>query len=96
MTETSDRPVVAYDHYSHDHALHATEEERVLRQTCPAAWSEGSGGFWVLSSYDSVTWALRYTSIALVNGFVSSKATFTPGAKVTAATGEDLIAVGPS
>ena len=59
MTETSDRPVVDYDHYSHEHALHATEEERVLRQTCPAAWSESSGGFWVLSSYDLVTRALR-------------------------------------
>jgi hypothetical protein len=30
MSKTSARPVVDYDHYSHSHALHATEEERVL------------------------------------------------------------------
>jgi cytochrome P450 len=59
MSETSPRPVVDYDHYSHSHALHATEEERVLRETCPAAWSESSGGFWVLSTYELVTKALR-------------------------------------
>jgi cytochrome P450 len=59
MSETSARPVVDYDHYSHAHAVHATEEERVLRESCPVAWSESSGGFWVLSSHDLVTKALR-------------------------------------
>jgi cytochrome P450 len=59
MSETSTRPIVDYDHYSHSHALHATEEERVLRETCPVAWSESSGGFWVLSTHELVTKALR-------------------------------------
>lgn len=59
MAETSARPVVEYDHYSHAHALHAVEEERALRAGCPVAWSESSGGFWVLASHDAVTRALR-------------------------------------
>jgi cytochrome P450 len=72
MSKTSARPVVDYDHYSHSHALHATEEERILRQTCPVAWSESSGGFWVLSSYELVTQALRdhetFSSAKYVDG----------------------------
>lgn len=59
MTETSARPIIDYDHSSHAHAPHATEEERALRESCPAAWSESSGGFWVLSTYELVTKALR-------------------------------------
>jgi cytochrome P450 len=59
MTETSQRPVVEYDHYSLAHAQHATEDERRLRHECPVAWSEQSGGFWVLSTYALVTQALR-------------------------------------
>jgi cytochrome P450 len=59
MAETSARRIIDYDHYSHAHALHATEEERKLREGCPVAWSESSGGFWVLSSYEFVTQALR-------------------------------------
>jgi hypothetical protein len=40
--------------------------------------------------------AQRYTSIALVNGFVSIRATFTPGAPIAAETGEDPIPIGQS
>jgi cytochrome P450 len=59
MAEVSSRPVVDYDHYSPHHARHALSEEKRLRRECPVGWSQHSGGFWVLSTYDLVTTAMR-------------------------------------
>jgi cytochrome P450 len=53
------RPVVDYDHYSSFHAQSAISEERQLRRDYPIAWSEHCGGFWVLSTHELVTNAMR-------------------------------------
>jgi len=46
------RPTVDFDH--HDPQFPANDTYRQLRQTCPVAWSEEYGGFWILSRYEDI------------------------------------------
>ena len=55
MTETSDRPVVEFDHHSRHYGEHSSEILSELRDACPVGWSETYGGFWVATRYDDVT-----------------------------------------
>jgi cytochrome P450 len=54
-----DRPVVDFDHHSHDYAANPWSEYAGLRANCPVAWSEAYGGFWVVSRYDDVATVSR-------------------------------------
>jgi cytochrome P450 len=57
MAET--RPVVPYDHHSPTYAEDPAGKLAALRATCPVAWSESFGGFWVLTRYADVDRVLR-------------------------------------
>ena len=52
-------PVVDFDHNSQAHADDTVGSYRRLRETCPVAWSESNGGYWILSDYSSVFDAAR-------------------------------------
>jgi cytochrome P450 len=54
-----DRPVVDFDHHSHDYAADSWSQYADLRAHCPVAWSEAYGGFWVTSRYDDVATVSR-------------------------------------
>lgn len=56
-----DRPVVDFDH--HDPAFDANERYRTLRETCPVAWSDRHGGFWVVSRYQDIANVARKDAI---------------------------------
>lgn len=45
---------IAFDHESPEHAETWPEEFRQIRESCPVAWTERHGGFWVATSYDAV------------------------------------------
>jgi cytochrome P450 len=47
-----DIPVVDFDHHSADFAENAGAKLKELRETCPVAWSENYGGFWVVTDYE--------------------------------------------
>lgn len=46
------RPVVDFDHHSAEFNADVDAAWRRLRETCPVAWSERHGGFWVVSDYE--------------------------------------------
>jgi cytochrome P450 len=54
---SADRSVIEFDHHAPDFDANATY--RRLRQSCPVAWSESYGGFWVLSRYQDIANAAR-------------------------------------
>lgn len=58
---TNERPTVEFDH--HDPGFRAQEAYAALRATCPVAWSESSGGFWVLSRYQDIANVARKDGI---------------------------------
>lgn len=58
MTSTS-RPVVQFDHHSPEFAADGERIEADLRERCPVSWSESYGGFWVVTSHNGLTEALR-------------------------------------
>jgi len=45
---------VDFDHHSHAFAADPWTKLRELRETCPVAYSESYGGFWVLTSYADI------------------------------------------
>ena len=49
----TDRPTVDFDHYSPEFHARRHDEWAALR-TCPVAFNERYGGFWVVSGYDEV------------------------------------------
>ena len=53
------RPVVDFDHHNPPEGQHPYDMFKQLRETCPVAWSEHYGGFWVVSRYDDVARVLR-------------------------------------
>jgi cytochrome P450 len=53
------RPVVDFDHHTLEYQEEGRRLYRELRASCPVAWSEHYGGFWVLSPYEAVWNALR-------------------------------------
>jgi cytochrome P450 len=59
MTTDGRRPVVAFDHNSQQHSADPIGSYEALRESCPVAWTEAHGGYWVLSDYDSVFEAAR-------------------------------------
>ncbi len=52
---SEERPVVAFDHHSPEFAADPVGALAALRDTCPVAWSESYGGFWVLTRYEDVS-----------------------------------------
>ena len=57
------RPV-EFDHNSAEHtAAGPLEIYRNLRESCPVAWTEASGGYWVVSSYGATVQALTNPDI---------------------------------
>jgi cytochrome P450 len=52
------RPEVPFDHHSPEFAADPVGALSALRDTCPVAWSESYGGFWVLTRYDDVNHVL--------------------------------------
>lgn len=45
---------VAFDHHSHAFAADPWTPLRELRETCPVAFTENYGGFWILTSYADI------------------------------------------
>lgn len=45
---------VDFDHESEQHARHWADEFREMRGTCPVAWTEKHGGYWVATRYKDV------------------------------------------
>jgi cytochrome P450 len=50
----NDRPEIALDIESPDHAAHWQTQSRDLRERCPMAWSTEHGGYWVVTRYHDV------------------------------------------
>jgi cytochrome P450 len=50
----SKRCPIDFDHHSAKHAVHWVEEFREMRETCPRAWSEKYGGFWVATRHSDI------------------------------------------
>lgn len=60
MSEQQSRcPVINFDHHSPEHAADTVGAYNKLRSESPVAWTESSGGYWVLSNYKSVFEASR-------------------------------------
>lgn len=59
MTDERSCPVVDFDHNSPAHAVDPDAAYRRLREEAPVAWTDAHGGYWVLSSYDTVFAAAR-------------------------------------
>ena len=60
MADDDERcPIVHFDHNSQAHSADPVASYRDLRESCPVAWSEAHGGYWILSSYDTVFEAAR-------------------------------------
>jgi cytochrome P450 len=45
---------IAFNHESADHARRWGEEFSELRSTCPVAWTESHGGYWVITRYRDI------------------------------------------
>lgn len=54
VDDTRVRCPVAFDHHSRAFADDPWTQLRELRETCPVAYSENYGGFWVLTSYADI------------------------------------------
>lgn len=52
-------PVTSFDHHQPATEITPEESTRELREQCPVAWSDKHGGFWVISRYDEVAYALK-------------------------------------
>lgn len=61
VTDKGRVPVVDFDHHSPEFAAEADERWRQLRESCPVAWSERYGGFWVVSDYEGNHEVLKNT-----------------------------------
>jgi cytochrome P450 len=59
MADDDRCPIVHFDHNSQEHSADPIGSYRQLREACPVAWSEAHGGYWILSSYDTVFEAAR-------------------------------------
>ncbi|MGH9091630.1 MAG: cytochrome P450 [Acidimicrobiales bacterium] len=58
---SEERPTVAFDH--HEPGFRANEAYRALRSSCPVAWTESWGGFWILSRYQDIANAARKDAV---------------------------------
>src|SRR3954469_19430738 len=63
---TTERPVVDFDHHSERFADGWRDQTAELRATCPVAWTDAHGGYWVVTGYDQVR------EVALDDGTYSS------------------------
>src|SRR5277367_516642 len=61
MSEEIESIAREFDHYDRESANCPWPRWERLRNEAPVAWSEKNGGFWVISSYDFITEALRDT-----------------------------------
>jgi cytochrome P450 len=52
-------PVTGFDHNCDAHSADPVSSYRALRASTPVAWSQANGGYWILSSYESVFDAAR-------------------------------------
>jgi cytochrome P450 len=57
--DVSPDAIVDFDHHSDEFNLTQRTINAQLRQKCPVAWNENYGGFWFLSSYDTVSRTAR-------------------------------------
>src|SRR5215472_16980461 len=57
--DVSPDAVVDFDHHSDEFNLNQETINAELRQKCPVAWNGNYGGFWFLSSYDTVSQTAR-------------------------------------
>jgi len=51
---THERCPIDFDHESPGHAKHWPAEFRQMRETCPRAWTDNYGGFWIASKYKDI------------------------------------------
>ncbi len=63
MREGGRTPLVDFDHHSAEFNADADAAWKELRETCPVAWSEHHGGFWVVSDYDGNHEVLKNTDV---------------------------------
>jgi cytochrome P450 len=50
-----DRTVVEFDHHSSEMQTSGTAILEDLRSTCPVAWTESNGGYWVVTGYEELS-----------------------------------------
>jgi cytochrome P450 len=48
------KPILEFDHHSPEFARHDRAEIRRVQETCPVAYSESHGGFWLVSRWDDI------------------------------------------
>src|SRR6202044_1363704 len=54
MRSERGKPVVDFDHHSEEFSRDWPEQLAEIRKSCPVAWSEAHGGYWVLTKADDV------------------------------------------
>lgn len=59
MHEGLTRPVVDFDHHARISEIHPEQAYRELRESCPVAWTERHGGYWVVTRHEDVGRVLK-------------------------------------
>jgi len=52
--DNSGRCPIHFDHHSQQHAENWPKIFKDMRQTCPRAWTDNFGGFWIAAKYDDI------------------------------------------
>jgi cytochrome P450 len=79
---------VSFDHTSDDHARRWVENFSELRSTCPVAWTEAHGGYWVATRYrDIVDIAQTPETFSSARRFHPETGEVTGGASIPAVPG---------
>jgi cytochrome P450 len=63
MSDARRCPEVDFDHHSPEFNADADAAWQSLRETCPVAWSEHHGGFWVVSDYEGNHEVLKHHEV---------------------------------
>ena len=63
MSKVDRAPVVDFDHHSSKFNADPDAAWKELRETCPVAWSNHYGGFWVVSDYESNHEVLKHPEV---------------------------------
>jgi len=65
---TAEEITVDFDHHRPTFAVNPDHVDAELRHTCPVAWTEAHGGFWVLSRYEDVEALIRNSGAFSTSG----------------------------
>lgn len=51
---SAEKPIIDFDQHGLQYAADWKGQMATIRSSCPVAWTEASGGFWVISKYDDI------------------------------------------